>query len=227
MSRGPGIAAADALGAGETEMPERVEGVRLGDGYARCVYRFGEGGEALVGLHGCAGASQRALLPLAQVADEWLQVVLYDRLERGFAAGSPEGVREPLERSVAEFEELVGALELGTVHLLGQGGGAVLALECALAWPELVESLLLCDFDPAEGPPGWRVDERLRELQLPAFVAHGAEEGADAVPSRALVTGLDDARWLILGQSGRSSLHGPEADVVLPAIRSFVLRAAV
>jgi hypothetical protein len=104
----------------------------------------------------------------------------------------------------------------------------VLALECAIACPDQVESLLLCDLDPAEAPQGWSVAERLDELTLPVLVAHGFAEGREAPPvEREIVAGLGDARWLILGQSGRSVLHGPEADVALPAIRSFVLKAAL
>ena len=101
------------------------------------------------------------------------------------------------------------------------------ALECALAWPELIESLVLCDLDPDEAPPGWSVTERLEELALPVLVLHGAAEGAGVEVEREIVASLDDVRWVILGQSRRSSLHGPEADVALSAIRSFVLKAAV
>lgn len=175
------------------------------------VSHFGEGGEALVGLPGSA-ASSRALLPLARLADEWLQVVLYERP----AEGCP----------LTEFEALVAQLELGTVHLLGQAAGAALALECALALPELVESLVLCDVDP-EAPGAREMAPRLEEIAVPVLVAHGAQDGAAWGFHRELVQGLGDARWLILGQSEDPILHGPEADVLLPAIRSFILRAAV
>lgn len=119
--------------------------VTLPDGYRRHVVRFGEKGEVLVGLHGGPGASLATLLPLAEIADGRLQVVLYDQL--GGSGGSDRPDDDDLwtvETYVAEFEALVVALELGRVHLLGHSWGGQLALECAWRCPQLIKSLVLC-----------------------------------------------------------------------------------
>lgn len=101
-------------------------------------------------------------------------------------------------------------------------GGA----RAAMALPDLVESLVLCELDPAA--PVTR-EAGFEQIAVPVLVAHGARGGGGGSLGlhRQLVERLGDARWLILGRSDVEILHGPEADVLLPAIRTFVLREAL
>jgi proline-specific peptidase len=119
--------------------------VRLADGYERFVTRSGDGPAVLLCQHGGPGDSLEALLPLRTIAGEGLEVVLYDQL--GGGRSDNPGRRElwTVETFVSEFAELTDALDLGGVHLLGQSWGGMLALECALAHPDKVKSLILCD----------------------------------------------------------------------------------
>ena len=126
-------------------MTTREQLVRLDDGYERFVTRSGDGPEVLLCQHGGPGADMRTLLPLRQLAGEQVEVVLYDQLGGGRSSRPDRDELWTVASFVAEFAQLVEALELGAVHLLGQSWGGMLALECALAHPDKVKSLVLCD----------------------------------------------------------------------------------
>lgn len=119
--------------------------VELPDGYERFVRRFGSGPEKLVCQHGGPGAHQRFYNPLAAIADERLEVILYDQLGGGESERPDDDSLWTEENFVKEFEALVPALDLDRVHLLGQSWGGVLALNCAFACPQLIKTLVLCN----------------------------------------------------------------------------------
>jgi proline-specific peptidase len=126
-------------------MTTREEMVRLADGYERFVTRTGDGPEVVLGLHGGPGANLRTLEPLRAIGGEALEVILYDQLGGGRSDLPDRDDLWTVATFVAEFAELVDVLQLGRVHLLGQSWGGMLALECALAHPGKVKSLILCD----------------------------------------------------------------------------------
>ncbi|HET7120452.1 MAG TPA: proline iminopeptidase-family hydrolase [Solirubrobacterales bacterium] len=127
----------------ETATGEQL--LRLPDGFDRFVSQTEPGDEVLVCLHGGPGADHRTLLPLRCIADEELQVVLYDQLGSGRSARPDDGGLWTVETFVAEFEMLLDELGLDRVHLLGQSWGGMLGLECALAHQDRIRSLILCD----------------------------------------------------------------------------------
>lgn len=122
----------------------RRDRLRLADGFERYVERYGSGSEVVIALHGGPGADCRTLAPLGSLADDLIQVVLYDQLGGG-QSQRPDEDLWTVEFFVGEFRELVLSLGVGPVHLLGQSWGGMLALECALAHPDLIKSLVLCD----------------------------------------------------------------------------------
>ena len=95
----------------------------------------GEGEDTLVILHGGPGAGTAYLEPLRALADDGLQVLLYDQLGSGQSDRPDDPTLWTLERSVAEVEHVRTALSLGPVHVLGQSFGGFLALEYTLAHP--------------------------------------------------------------------------------------------
>ena len=103
----------------------------------------GEGEDTLVILHGGPGAGTAYLEPLRALADDGLQVLLYDQLGSGQSDRPDDPTLWTLERSVAEVEHVRTALSLGPVHVLGQSFGGFLALEYTLAHPGDVLSLVL------------------------------------------------------------------------------------
>ena len=126
-------------------METREQSLRLADGYERFVTRTGGGPEVVLCQHGGPGDSHQLMLPVRAIADESVEVILYDQLGGGKSEVPDRDELWCVEAFVAEFEQLVSALELGPVHLLGQSWGGMLALECALAHPDKVKSLILCD----------------------------------------------------------------------------------
>lgn len=293
----------------------REESIRLSDGYDRFLARSGDGPEVLLCQHGGPGASLRTLLPVRAIGDDRIEVVLYDQLGGGRSSRPDREDLWTVETFVSEFAQLVEALELDSVHLLGQSWGGMLALECALSHPDKIKSLILCDttastqaavdgyaeilagasaaaraavaanhpFEPGDeseagralldlyathgrrchpfeiersrreyvekmmplfedvgpayeamwGPSefspsgnlvGWDVTGRLGEIEVPVLVACGAyDELTPESCHRPIVDGLADVRWLILGQSSHNVFHEHEADLLLAAIRSFVM----
>jgi proline iminopeptidase len=119
--------------------------VELSDGYDRFVKRFGEGSETLVCLHGGPGADHLAFNPLAALARDGLQVIVYDQLGGGRSSRPDRDDLFTVERFVWELESLLAALDLGRVHLLGQSWGGMLTLQCGLDCPGLLKSLVICD----------------------------------------------------------------------------------
>ena len=123
--------------------PPRTEGyVDVGPG--RVWYeRAGEGSRALLLLHGGPGGNSEDLRPLMELAGDDLVVVRYDQLG-SWRSDCPDDLSLwTVPRFVAEVETVRRSLGLGTIHLLGQSWGAILALEYALHHQENLTSLVL------------------------------------------------------------------------------------
>jgi proline iminopeptidase len=103
----------------------------------------GDAPETLLVLHGGPGAGTAYLRPLAALASEDLQVLLWDQLGAGESDRPEDESLWAMARSVEEVEQVRTGLGLGRVHVLGQSFGGFLALEHALTHPEAVRSLVL------------------------------------------------------------------------------------
>ena len=99
--------------------------------------------QILLCLHGGPGASSRYIHPLANLADDDLQVVFYDQLGSGLSQVPPEDYDWTVERFVRELDEVRQGLGLDRVHLLGESWGGCLALQYALEHPEGIATLIL------------------------------------------------------------------------------------
>lgn len=124
-----------------------------------------EGAPAVVLSHSVA-ASRRMWEPQMRLLSEHYRVLRYDIRGHGESAvGEVEYSRELL---VADAAALLGALELPRVHFVGLSLGGVIAQGLALAYPETLRSLVLCDTltrAPEGFGPMWaeRVDTVRRE----------------------------------------------------------------
>jgi proline iminopeptidase len=99
----------------------------------------------LIGLHGGPGADCRTLGRLAELADESLQVVIYDQLGGGRSDRPDDDALWTVERFVDELEAVRAGLGLGCVHLLGRSWGGFLGLQYTLDHPAAVKSLAVCN----------------------------------------------------------------------------------
>lgn len=104
------------------------------------------GGLPLVALHGGPGATHDYLLSLTDLAGE-RPVVFYDQLGNGKSSHFPGRGADfwTVALFVEELHNLVGALDLGDHHVLGQSWGGFLAQEYALTHPAGLRSLVLAD----------------------------------------------------------------------------------
>jgi proline iminopeptidase len=116
----------------------RVRGKRL---YYR---RFGYGGRrTILALHGGPGLTHDYLTPLADLAVDRCNVVLYDQLGCG-RSERPASYRDYTISSAADdADEVRRRLNLGRVHLFGHSYGGALALETAVRHPGGLRSVVV------------------------------------------------------------------------------------
>jgi proline iminopeptidase len=121
----------------------RTGRLKTGEGYELYYEIAGEAAETLVCLHGGPGADCGYMRPLSAVADDDLQVLIYDQLGSGKSDVPPDDYDWTVERFVHELDDLRERLALGRIHLMGNSWGGVLALQYALDRPHGVASLVL------------------------------------------------------------------------------------
>jgi proline iminopeptidase len=101
------------------------------------------GNTPLIGLHGGPAWPHYSLLPLSELADKGIPVVLYDQLGSGKSDRPDDPRLWTIEAYVNELDELREHLGLDTVNLLGHSWGGTLAIEYVLKHPGNVEKLIL------------------------------------------------------------------------------------
>lgn len=123
-------------------------------------YRMAGEGQNLLLIHGMAGSSRtwRAVMP--RLAEE-CRVIAPDLLGHG------ESAKPPADYSLGGFaamlRDLLGALEIDQVTVVGQSLGGGIAMQLAYQHPELAERLVLV----SSGGLGREVSWMLRALTLP------------------------------------------------------------
>ncbi len=175
--------------------PDRTVNVEVGGGYEVVTYHFGEGDEVLFCLNGGPGLPCDYLRePHAWLADKGYRVIAYDQLGCGRSDKPDDVSLWNVPRYVQELEQIVQALDLPKVHLLGHSWGTFLATDYALTFDDRVKSLILAD---GAGDIPHLVDElnRLREALGPETIAmmhrHEAEGTLDHPEYEAAITILN------------------------------------
>jgi proline iminopeptidase len=132
----------------------------------RVWYEVVGSGEAtpLLVLHGGPGFTHEYVRSLEALADE-RPVVFYDQLGCGRSERPDDPSLWTVERHVEELELVRRALGLGTVHILGQSWGSMLATDYALTQPSGVESYVMAS--PCISIPHWVADAARLKAALP------------------------------------------------------------
>jgi proline iminopeptidase len=104
---------------------------------------FGNGENVLLCLHGGPGAMHDYLLPLGELGDDRVKVVLYDQLGCGKSERPQEKSHYTIEYSVEEVEGVRQALKLGKINLFGNSYGGALALQYALKYQRNIKKLII------------------------------------------------------------------------------------
>ena len=134
----------------------------------------GQSGVPLVILHGGPGASHDYLESLGVLADE-RPVIFYDQLGCGNSDIPDDPALWTVERFVEELGDVLAALGLKDVHLLGQSWGTTLAVEYMLRTkPNQVRSLVLSA--PFLSATRWIGDQRAHLAHLPEKVQANVRE---------------------------------------------------
>lgn len=104
---------------------------------------FGNGENVLLCLHGGPGAMHDYLLPLGELGDDRVKVVLYDQLGCGKSERPREKSHYTIEYGVEEVEGVRQALKLGKINLFGNSYGGALALQYALKYQRNIKKLII------------------------------------------------------------------------------------
>jgi proline iminopeptidase len=112
-------------------------------GYKIAYRVFGTGSSTLLALHGGPGIGSRYLDRLSEVVGGDRKLVLYDQLGGGDSDRPDDPSLWQIPRFIEEVETVRATLDLGTVTLLGQSWGGMLALAYALDYPDRVNALIL------------------------------------------------------------------------------------
>lgn len=105
-------------------------------------YRVSGRGEPLVLVHANL-SDMRSWEPLEPLLAKHFHVVTYSRRFAKPNAPIEPGADDPLDVHVEDLLALVGTLQLGKVHLVGNSSGAFICLLAAQKRPELVRTLTL------------------------------------------------------------------------------------
>lgn len=136
----------------------------------------------LLCLHGGPGANHDYLDPLEDLAETGRRIILYDQLGSGNSDHPDNPAMWTVPLFVEELGNLIQALGLERVHILGQSWGGMLAMEYALTQPKGIESLIICD-SPASMRQWVSEANRLRDELPPEVQAtllkHEAEGTTD------------------------------------------------
>lgn len=107
-------------------------------------YSFGEGEEALLLVSGGPGCPCNFLRDTHHLyTDMGLRVVTWDQLGCGESDAVEDQSFWEIDRFVDEVEHVRQALNLKTIHVLGQSWGGVLGLEYILKFPDVVKSFII------------------------------------------------------------------------------------
>jgi pimeloyl-ACP methyl ester carboxylesterase len=145
--------------------PGRHRRVRIRREQRAHVIEVGEGPPALF-LHGAYTSSLSFLMLLEHL--EGIRAIAVDRQGRGLSDPEPPVARSRFRDATVEFvDDVVTALGLDAVTLVGQSGGGIAALWYAMARPERVRSLVLLGSIPLL--PGTRSPALLRLMASPGL----------------------------------------------------------
>jgi proline iminopeptidase len=122
------------------------------------------GATPLLCLHGGPGYPHDYLEPLAALADE-RPIIFYDQLGCGNSERPTDASLWILDRFVVELRQLVAALHIERVHILGHSWGSMLLMDYALTRPSELASLILAS--PCMSVKRWTEDGRTLVAQLP------------------------------------------------------------
>ncbi len=169
--------------------------IEIEGGHTLKAYSFGSGEEVLLCLNGGPGLPCDYLREAhSWIADRGYRVIAYDQLGCGNSDKPDDLSLWNVPRYVQELEQVVKALDLPKVHLLGHSWGTFLATDYVLTFPGRIKSLILAD---GAGDIPHLVSElnRLRAALGPEAVAmmqrHEAEGSLEHPAYQAAVTILN------------------------------------
>lgn len=124
---------------------ETIE-IEIEGGHRLAAYSWGKGEEVLLLLNGGPGLPCDYLAaPHAWLADRGYRVIAYDQLGCGRSDKPDDLSLWTVGRYVQELEQVVQALKLPKMHLLGHSWGTFLASDYLLTFPGRAKSLILAD----------------------------------------------------------------------------------
>jgi proline iminopeptidase len=125
-------------------------------------------GTPVIILHGGPGSSSYSLQGLKAIAEENRPVIFYDQLGCGKSERPTDPSLWRIDRFVEELTQVMQALNLEKVHILGHSWGTTLAAAYCLTKPSGVKSVIFSS--PCLSAPLWERDQKRNLEKLPKEV---------------------------------------------------------
>lgn len=106
-------------------------------------------GEPLIVLHGGPGLSHDYFLPHIEPLSEEFRLILFDQRGMGRSSVELDSDSFSMQLLIEDIEALRKELGFETIHLMGHSWGGIMAMHYAVAYPESLSSLILCNSMPA------------------------------------------------------------------------------
>lgn len=184
--------------------PDETVTVEIDGGFKIVADSFGSGDEVLLCLNGGPGLPCDYLrAPHAWLADRGYRVIAYDQLGCGRSDRPDDLSLWTVGRYVRELEQIVRALDLPKLHLLGHSWGTFLATDYVLTFPGRIKSLVLADgagdiphlvgeLDRLRAALGPETVEMMQRHEAEGSLKHPAYEAAVTLLNHRHVCRLDD-----------------------------------
>lgn len=132
------------LGCGRSQQAE-IKKVKIED--IELAYYTRGSGEPLVMIMGFRGTMAIWDPALLELLEKKYQLILFDNRGAGFSTDSEED-HTTIAQMAKDTVNLIKALGFSKTHLLGWSMGSAVALEMAIHYPEVVETLIVCSPNP-------------------------------------------------------------------------------
>lgn len=129
----------------ERSQQAEVKKVKIGD-IELAYYTRGQG-EPLVMIIGFRGTMAVWDPGLLELLEKKYKLILFDNRGAGLSSDTAEN-QLTISQMAEDTAQLIKALELQKVHVLGWSMGSIIALELSLKYPDVVDHLILCSPNP-------------------------------------------------------------------------------
>ncbi len=127
-----------------SQVSESTDGLKVINGTSIFVKTLGTG-EPVLFIHGGPGLSHDYFLPHVAALSDQLKLILYDQRGCGRSDVNLSTDDMTMAQFLGDINALLTEQGIGKVHLFGHSFGGLIAMQFAIAYPDKIKSLILCN----------------------------------------------------------------------------------